>query len=123
RFAAAGPTIPELTGTLSGRVQLAAQVTATVADVTQPGAPAVVAADGTKLTVRDYRRDADGSVALKVEVERPQFTTGSAVGRSILTRAATSGQLPVMPGRNGLGVLRYLLEDEAAGLRLVDEND
>jgi hypothetical protein len=73
---AGGPTIPELRGALTGTVRMAAQQLLSIADVQKADAPPAKSKDGIKMTVRDCTVADDGSVSLKVEVERPGAGNG-----------------------------------------------
>ena len=63
--------IPELKGALTGAVRMAAQELISIGDVQKADAATAKAKDGTKLTVRDCSMADDGTVSLKIEVERP----------------------------------------------------
>jgi hypothetical protein len=69
---AAGATaFPELKGALTGGVKLAPEALVAIADVQKADSASAKAKDGAKLTVRDCKIADDGTVTLKVELERP----------------------------------------------------
>lgn len=106
-------TVPELRGTLATSVQLGTQLTITVDDIDKPNAKA---ADphGTKITIGNCQVNADGSVTIQTDVERP--TGGSSGGGSFRTGGAGIPLASAWPMLTSLG-----RENEA--LRLVDAQD
>jgi hypothetical protein len=94
-----------LTGALGGTVQAPVGDLVAVADVTAEKATAA-AKDGTRMTVRDYHRADDGTVTLKVEVERPNgpgLSTTSVSSRTV-RRPGVNGIIPATAVRAMTGV-------------------
>jgi hypothetical protein len=100
--AAGGPV--DLTGVLGGTVQAPAGDLVAVADVTAEKATAATK-DGMRMAVRDYHRADDGTVTLKVEVERPNGPGVSSTTVSSRTaRRAVNGLIPASAVRAMTGV-------------------
>ncbi len=96
--APSGTAVAELAGALSGTVRLAAQRLASIADVQKADNPSVATPDGGKLTVRDCKVGDDGTVTLKVEVERAGG--GPAIGNAVVRQIqAGGGALPANVAR------------------------
>lgn len=101
--AAGGPV--ELTGVLGGTVQAPAGDIVAVADVAAEKAT-TAAKDGTRMTIRDSQRADDGTVTLKVEVERPNGPGMSTTVASSRTRRPTvNGLIPATAVRAMTGVI------------------